>query len=74
MEKTQRNIKAIVNMLISEQTPFEKITEITGWSEHEIWLYIDMVYRKENPQAYTDQNNIPYLCWGQTKEQTQKIR
>ncbi len=68
-----RNLKAIANMLINEQAPFEKITEITGWSEHEIWLYIDMVYRKENPQAYTDENNKSYFCWGPQEKTKTKM-
>ena len=65
----QRNIKTtIADELLKKNSSFEEISKKTGWSEHEIWLYIDMVYRKKYPEQCRD--NMQYYYWGETKQKT----
>lgn len=66
-----KNIKkTIADELLKNRSPFAKISELTGWSTEEIFMYIDMIYRREHTQDYKE--NIKYFCWGETL--TQKTR
>lgn len=68
----QRNVKAaIADELINEKSSFEKISKATGWTTHEIWLYIDMVYRRKYPKKCEE--NKEYFCWGQTNQKTKTL-
>ena len=65
----QSNIKAILaDELLNKKSSFEEITKATGWTTHEIWIYIDMVYRRKYPQQCEE--NKEYYCWGKTKQKT----
>lgn len=65
----EKNVKAmLVDELLKGNSPFEVITRVTGWTPEEIWIYIDMVYRKKHPEAFQDENNKSYFCWGETDD------
>jgi len=65
----QKNIKAVLaDELLNEKSSFDKITQATGWTTHEIWLYIDMIYRRKYPKKCEE--NKDYFCWGTTKQKT----
>ena len=55
-----------VDKLIKAGASFEIIKQVTGWTDEELWNYIDMVYRKENKEEVQDENNKSYFCWGET--------
>ena len=61
-----KNIKiALADKLLSEKSSFEKISKVTGWTIDEIWLYIDMIYRKKYPEQY--ESDRIYYCLGENK-------
>ena len=51
-----------VEKMLSEKTPFEKIMTMTGWSEEEIWLFMDTYFRVRHPEF--SKNNKHYCVWG----------
>lgn len=64
----KNEVKILADKLLKEKSPFKKISYLTGWTTEEIWLYIDMEYRRKNPEQCEDHKE--YFCWGQTKPKT----
>ena len=55
-----------VEKMLSSKTPFEQIMSITGWSEDEIWMYMDVIFRVKHPEFV--KNNKHYCVWGIDEE------
>lgn len=55
-------IKLQVDEMLSRKASFKEIMQVTGWSEEEIWMYMDMVFRTNNPEF--GKSNRHYCVWG----------
>lgn len=65
-------VKNLVDKMLFEKASFEEIGQASGWSKSEIWMYIDMVFRVQNPEFCKD--NEAYFVWGIDEKETVKKR
>ena len=56
----------IVDEMLLKKVPFKYIVYITGWSENELWDYIDMHFRIKNREF--SKENKHYFVWGESKQ------
>lgn len=61
-----------VDKMLLAGASFDKIMSLTGWTEGELWIYIDMFFRIAHPEFC--KNNKHYCVWGLNEKEQVKTR
>ena len=62
VENPNSVVQNLVDKHLLMKSSFNLIMYLTGWSENELWLYIDMIFRKKYPNECDSDKT--YYCWG----------
>ena len=61
-----------VDKMLFNKASFEDIMQVTGWTMDEIWIYMDMCFRLNNPEF--SECNKHYCIWGMEEDEPSKVK